>query len=149
MQLVRFFQSLKSMECHWLLLGRWERQHIQWRQRLQQALYQLRMKRRNETFITSVCTDSNVRRRGNTTWRRGPEHLPDTSAKRVMFLLRLVHHSKFFNTRTATAVLFSVVSVCVSVCQRDNSWTVTDLSSRNFQIIISWSKGRTSSKMAI
>jgi len=55
-----------------------------------------------------------------------------------------------FITCAARVVLFSVVSVCVSVClslcQRDIAAEPLHISSRNFQGIILWSKGRKSSK---
>ena len=55
-------------------------------------------------------------------------------------------------THAVTVLLFSVVSVCLSVCllvcQHDNSQTVLE-KSQNFQGIILWSKGQTSSKVDI
>jgi len=63
--------------------------------------------------------------------------------------------TELVTTCAARVLLFSVVSVCVFACL--SVWmfvnTVTpeplEISSRNFQGIILWSKGRTSSKMVI
>jgi len=38
-----------------------------------------------------------------------------------------LYPERFITTRVARVILFSVVSVCVSVCQHDNSWTVSDI----------------------
>ena len=51
----------------------------------------------------------------------------------------------------ARVALFSAMSVCVFVCLSVNAITPEplEISSRNFQSIILWSKWRTSSKMAV
>jgi len=54
-------------------------------------------------------------------------------------------------TRAARVVLFSVAFVCDFVCLSVNTITpeTLEISSQDFQGIMLWSKGRTSSKMAI
>jgi len=67
---------------------------------------------------------------------------------RLLDCFTVIWHTGIITARADRVILFSVVSVCLFVCQHENSWTVRDINT-NFLGIILGSKGWTSSKMGI